>query len=102
VAPFHPRLDWQMWFAALDPTGNAEWLRSLAGHLLRGTPEVVALLRRNPFPDAPPRMIHLVIYDYRFTTPEERRRTHAWWERKPVGYLPVPLTGAEPPPAPAR
>jgi lipase maturation factor 1 len=102
VAPFHPRLDWQMWFAALDPTGNAEWLRSLSAHLLRGTPEVVALLRRNPFPDAPPRMIHLVVYDYRFTTPEERRRTHAWWERKPVGYLPVPLTPAEPPPAPAR
>ena len=46
-------------------------------------------------------MIHLVIYDYRFTTPEERQRTHAWWERKPVAYLPVPLTGAEPTPAPA-
>jgi hypothetical protein len=60
VAPFHPRLDWQMWFAALDPSGNAEWLRSLCAHLLRGTPEVVALLRRNPFPDAPPRMIHRV------------------------------------------
>jgi lipase maturation factor 1 len=102
VAPFHPRLDWQMWFAALDPPGNAEWLRSLAGHLLRGTPEVVALLRRNPFPDAPPRMIHLVVYDYRFTTPEERRRTHAWWYRVPVGYLSVPLTGAESPSTPAR
>jgi hypothetical protein len=47
-------------------------------------------------------MIHLVVYDYRFTTPEERRQTHAWWVRVPVGYLPVPLTGAEPPPAPAR
>jgi hypothetical protein len=102
VAPFHPRLDWQMWFAALDPTGNGEWLRSLAAHLLRGTPEVVALLRRNPFPDAPPHMIHLVVYNYRFTTPEERRRTHAWWQRVPVGYLPVPLTGAEPPLAPAQ
>jgi hypothetical protein len=101
VAPFHPRLDWQMWFAALDPTGNAEWLRSLARHLLRGTPEVLALLRRNPFPDAPPRMIRLVVYNYRFSTPEERRRTHAWWERELVGYLSVPFTGAEPPLAPA-
>jgi hypothetical protein len=101
VAPYQPRLDWQMWFAALDPTGNAEWLRSLSAHLLRGTPEVLALLRRNPFPDAPPRMIHLVLYGYRFTSPEERRRTQAWWERVPVGYLSVPLTGAEPPPAPA-
>jgi hypothetical protein len=102
VAPFHPRLDWQMWFAALDPPGNAVLLQSLTGHLLRGTPEVVALLRRNPFPGAPPRMIHLVVYDYRFTTPEERQRTHAWWERVPVGYLSVPLAGEEPTPGRPR
>jgi hypothetical protein len=47
-------------------------------------------------------MIHLVVYEYRFTTPDERRRTHAWWDRKPVAYLPVPLTGADIPPAGAR
>lgn len=85
VAPFHPRLDWQMWFAALDPVGNYEWLQSLAGHLRAGTPEVLALLGRNPFPDAPPRFVRLVQYDYRFSTAEERRRSGAWWVRERVG-----------------
>ncbi|HET8623654.1 MAG TPA: lipase maturation factor family protein [Gemmatimonadales bacterium] len=82
VAPFHPRLDWQMWFAGLDPAGNYQWLQSLARHLRAGTPEVLALLRENPFVDAPPRFVRLVLYDYRFSTPEERRRTGAWWVRE--------------------
>jgi len=82
VAPFHPRLDWQMWFAALDPVGSYGWLNSLGGHLRAGTPEVVSLLGRNPFPDAPPRFLRLVRYDYRFSTPDERRRTGAWWVRQ--------------------
>jgi hypothetical protein len=96
VAPYHPRLDWQMWFAALDPNGSAEWLQSLVAHLHRGTPEVLALLGWNPFHGNPPRYIRLAQYDYRFTTEAERQRTHAWWVRRLVGYLQV-----EPPP-PAR
>ncbi len=88
VAPFHPRLDWQMWFAALDPMRNSDWLQSLVGHLRAGTPEVLALLGHSPFPDAPPGFIRLVLYDYRFSTAEERRRTRAWWVREVVGYLP--------------
>ena len=82
VAPYHPRLDWQMWFAALSPAASYGWLQSLAGHLRAGTPEVVALLGRNPFPDAAPQFIRLVRYDYRFTTRDERRRTGAWWVRR--------------------
>ncbi len=89
VAPFHPRLDWQMWFAALDPLGNYDWLQSLAGRLRAGTPEVLALLGRNPFPDAPPRFVRLVKYDYRFSTAEERRRTGAWWVRERVADGPL-------------
>jgi hypothetical protein len=81
VAPFHPRLDWQMWFAALDPVQSYGWLQSLAGHLSAGTPEVLGLLGRNPFSAAPPKFLRLVRYDYRFSTPEERRRTGAWWVR---------------------
>jgi hypothetical protein len=83
VAPFHPRLDWQMWFAALDPVRSYGWLQSLTGHLRAGTPEVVGLLGRNPFPDAPS-FVRIVRYDYRFTTPDERRRTGAWWVRTPL------------------
>jgi hypothetical protein len=55
VAPFHPRLDWQLWFAALAPVENLGWLETLAGRLRSGTPEVLALLGRNPFPGEPPR-----------------------------------------------
>jgi hypothetical protein len=85
VAPYHPRLDWQMWFAALDPAGNVGWLESLANRLRAATPEVLALLGRNPFPGAPPRFIRLMEYDYRFSTAAEWQRTHVWWVRELVG-----------------
>jgi hypothetical protein len=88
VAPFHPRLDWQMWFAALDPVQSYGWLQSLAGHLRAGTPEVLALLGENPFPHAPPAFVRIVRYDYRFSTPDERRRSRAWWVRAPVDERP--------------
>ena len=90
VAPYHPRLDWQMWFAGLDPMGNWDWLESLARHLRAGTPEVLALLGRDPFAGAPPRAIRFARYDYRFSTPAERARTGAWWVRELTGYLPPP------------
>jgi hypothetical protein len=95
VAPHQPRLDWQMWFAALDPAGARAWLAPLAGHLLRGTPDVLALLGTNPFPDGPPKYVRLAYYRYRFSTPTERRRTGAWWERELTAYLTPPLTLAD-------
>jgi hypothetical protein len=73
-----------MWFAALDPVQSYGWLRSLTAHLRAGTPEVLALLGRNPFPDAPPAFIRIVQYSYRFSTPEERRLSGAWWVRTPL------------------
>jgi lipase maturation factor 1 len=89
VAPFHPRLDWQLWFAALAPVQSLGWLETLAERLRSGTPEVLALLGRDPFPGAPPRHVRAVLYDYRFSTPEERRRTGAWWVRERQGDLPL-------------
>jgi len=89
VAPYMPRLDWQMWFAALDPMGNRDWLTALGHALEAGTPEVLALLGRDPFAGAPPREIRFVRYDYRFSTPVERARTGAWWVRQPSGGLPA-------------
>ena len=85
VAPLHPRLDWQLWFAALAPAQSLPWLETLAERLRSGTPEVLALLGRNPFSGAPPRHIRAVLYDYRFSTPEQRRRTGAWWVRERRG-----------------
>jgi hypothetical protein len=93
VAPFHPRLDWQLWFAALAPAQSLGWLETLADRLRAGTPEVMALLGRNPFPGGPPRYLRAVLYDYRFSTQEERRRTGAWWVRTPQGVVPL---GAQP------
>jgi hypothetical protein len=89
VAPYMPRLDWQMWFAALDPMGNWDWLTALARALEAGTPEVLALLDRDPFPGAPPRAMRFARYDYRFSTPAERARTGAWWVRELSGYVPI-------------
>src|SRR5436309_5117770 len=90
VEPHQPRLDWQMWFAALDRFETTPWFRNLLIRLLQGSPPVLRLFARNPFPDRPPRFVRAMEYDYRFTTPEERRRTGAWWSRRLEGsYSPV-------------
>lgn len=90
VEPFQPRLDWQMWFAALGNYQQNPWFVDFCECLLRGSPDVIALLKQNPFPDKPPRYIRAELYDYHFTNFEERRKAGAWWKRKLVGqYLPV-------------
>jgi hypothetical protein len=91
-APYHLRLDWLMWFAALSPGYAEGWLESLVKKLLDGDRSVLRLLRHNPFPAAPPAWIRGRFYRYRFTTGDERRSTGAWWIRELVSdYLP-PVT----------
>jgi len=80
VAPYQPRLDWQMWFAALGTAEQNPWFRNFCIRLLEGEKDVLQLLARNPFPDAPPRFLRARIQDYRFTTAEERRRSGRFWE----------------------
>jgi len=90
VAPHQPRLDWQMWFAALSECRRQPWLRDFLVRLLQGSPEVLALMEVNPFPEAPPRYIRAVLYDYAFTNAAERRATGDWWRREIKGlYCPV-------------
>jgi hypothetical protein len=90
VAPYHLRLDWLMWFAALSRRYAEGWLVPLLARLLRNDAATVRLLRSNPFPDAPPTHVRALLYRYRFTTPEERRESGAWWVRQLVGdYFPV-------------
>jgi MFS family permease len=79
-APHQPRLDWQMWFAALGEVRGNPWFVRFLARLLEGPPEVLALLAKNPFPDAPPQYVRAVRYDYRFTTWGED--TAAWWRRE--------------------
>jgi hypothetical protein len=90
VAPYQPRLDWQMWFAALGrPRENPWFIRTLIC-LLDGKRDVVRLLATNPFPGKPPRYIRALFYRYRFTTAEERRKTGAWWKHQELHeYVPA-------------
>ncbi|HEY5974919.1 MAG TPA: lipase maturation factor family protein, partial [Geobacteraceae bacterium] len=85
AAPHQPRLDWQMWFAALDPRTIEPWLGELLVRLLEGSPPVLALFRHNPFPDAPPAYLRLTVYRYHFTTLKVRHQEGRWWERTMLG-----------------
>jgi hypothetical protein len=90
VAPYHLRLDWLMWFAAMGGPYSYPWFIVLIVRLLEGDVPTLKLLRRNPFPDGPPRYVRALLYRYRFTSPKERRETGAWWNRTLVGlYLPA-------------
>jgi hypothetical protein len=90
IAPFQPRLDWQMWFAALGNARQNPWFLNFCERLLQGSPDVLALMARNPFPDHPPRYIRAEFYDYHFTSFAGRRATGAWWKRELIGeYLPA-------------
>jgi hypothetical protein len=90
VAPHQPRVDWQMWFAALGSYENNPWFVQFCVHLLQNSPRVLALLKTNPFPGGAPRYIRARLYEYHFTTPSTRRATGQWWDRELKGeYLPV-------------
>ncbi len=90
VQPHMPRLDWQMWFAALDPQRHAHWLFALVDRLLENDPTALGLLDSNPFPNEPPGHVRLALYRYRFTTPEEGADGD-WWRRELTGYLTEPI-----------
>jgi len=81
VQPHMPRLDWQMWFAALGNARRNPWLIRFMEHLLLGTPEPLSLLKHNPFPNKPPKYVRAQLYDYHFTNGEEKKQTDHWWKR---------------------
>jgi hypothetical protein len=90
IAPYHLRLDWLMWFAAMGDPDQYPWLAELLLKLLQGDRAIVSLLATNPFPDHPPRFVRAQYYKYTFTTPDEHRRTGRWWDRQLLGaYYPI-------------
>ena len=90
VAPHQPRLDWQMWFAALSDYERNPWLIRFMIRLLQGSPSVLGLLASNPFPETPPKYIQAVVYDYWFTDSETKEKKGDWWQREYKGsYTPV-------------
>ncbi|MFI6335833.1 lipase maturation factor family protein [Streptomyces sp. NPDC050535] len=81
-APYHLRLDWMMWFAALSPAYADTWFAGLVERLLENDRDTLRLLRHCPFPaDAPPRYVRARLYRYRYTTWRELRETGACWQR---------------------
>jgi Lipase maturation factor len=90
IAPYHLRLDWLMWFAAMGSYQNYPWFVNFVAKLLQGDQQVLGLLRDNPFKDRPPHFVRARLYEYHFTTPEEHKRTGAWWKRTEEGsYFPA-------------
>jgi lipase maturation factor 1 len=89
VQPHQPRLDWQMWFAALSDYRSSPWFVNFMVRLLQGSPAVVGLLARDPFPEAPPKYVRAELFHYSFTDFATRRATGQWWARQPRGlYFP--------------
>jgi hypothetical protein len=93
VTPWHYRLDWQMWFAAMSSYDEEPWFVELVAKLLRGDRSIEPLLAKDPFPDAPPRFIRARLYEYRLAPLSSR----AWWIRSnPTEYMrPVSLGDPE-------
>ena len=98
AAPHQPRLDWQMWFAALGDYRRNTWLANLMTRLLQDEPSVLGLLDENPFEDAPPKQVRAVIYRYEPTDRDERNATSQWWKRRDR-LLYAPILGVEIDPA---
>jgi hypothetical protein len=89
-APYQPRFDWNLWFASLGSWRENMIVPSTEERLLAGSPDVLALFAGNPFPQAPPQQLRAVLWQYWFTTLEEKRATGMWWKRKLIGlYAPV-------------
>ena len=94
VAPYQPRLDWQIWFAAMTTPDRAPWTLHLVWKLLQGDRGVMRLLANDPFPDAPPRFVRALFYRYQFAEPGNPE--HAWWKRTLVGTWLPPLSRDDP------
>jgi len=94
VAPYQPRLDWQMWFAAMSSAQQYPWTVHLVWKLLHNDPGAVGLFASNPFPQRPPRFIRAVLYNYSFA--EAGNSKGAWWKRDPVRIWLPPLSIQDP------
>ena len=105
VAPHQPRLDWQMWFAALHPGflpardmkgGNMVWFGELMAAIINHNEKVLGLMRPPPFPVERIRAVRAQVYVYHFTDRETRTKTGEWWTREPIGAYSPKFSRREP------
>jgi hypothetical protein len=90
IAPYQPRLDWQMWFAAMSTPSRYPWTLHLVWKLLHNDPGALSLLARNPFPATPPRYVRAVLFRYAFAPPGNP--AGHWWVREALGQWLPPLS----------
>lgn len=83
--PHQPRLDWQLWFAALSPPQSGGWFDNFMRRLLQGSPDVTDLMAKNPFRDSPPKFLRAFFYRYNFVPLVERAATGEIWKREKLG-----------------
>jgi hypothetical protein len=89
-APYQPRFEWNLWFASLGTVAENPFVTNCEIRLLEGSPPVLRLFAADPFRGHPPKMVRAVLWQYWFTTPAERARTGAWWNRRLAGeYAPA-------------
>jgi hypothetical protein len=89
-APYQPRFDWNLWFASLSDWRSDPIVARTEERLLAGSPDVAALFAANPFPQEPPRVVRAVIWQYWFSTRQEKREKGIWWTRQLLGlYAPT-------------
>jgi len=91
-APYQPRFEWNLWFSSLGDWQQNEFVPATEERLLVNSSAVLSLFRRNPFPNFPPRYVRAVLWQYWFTTMDEKRQTGDWWRRKYIGLYAPELT----------
>ncbi|HYB99803.1 MAG TPA: lipase maturation factor family protein [Candidatus Limnocylindrales bacterium] len=94
VAPYQPRLDWQMWFASMSRAEDYPWTLHLVWKLLHGDEGALSLFAENPFPNGPPRFIRATQYRYEFADPDDEQGR--WWNRERVRTWLPPLAKDDP------
>ena len=94
IAPYQPRLDWQMWFAAMGTPSDYPWTLNLVWKLLHNDRGALGLFGKNPFPGKPPRYVRAVLYSYAFAPPGNPG--HLWWTRKELGLWLPPFSADDP------
>jgi len=94
VSPYHWKLDWQMWFAAMSPYWQHPWFLNLVAKLLKGDRPTLKLMAKNPFPEEAPKFIRAQLYEYHFTS--SRGKEGQWWERRKTREYIPPLNLEDP------